>query len=281
MNYFKQKIFFGKGAYILLAEFLILTTLTVKYYLLHQLSVDDGKPFFNFMLAVIGITGGCICMKRMQDWGGYKTILGKVQLFYGLGLFAWAAGTIIWAYYYLYLGVAMPYPSWADLAYVFINPCFIIGLVLLGYITAINTTQNQAKEKFFFFFIPACMALVTFYFTFILGHGSVVNTDSGLKFFLDIYYPGGDIVQLVLLVLVGGTTFNYLGERLRLPFILIITSVLISYLVDSLYAYTTSVGIYANGDITDFLYVIMLFLLSLGLFALHPKLLEDKPTPHS
>lgn len=276
MKTLTQKIFFGKGIYLLIAEFLLLTGLTVKYYLFDELNVDDGKTFYNLILILLSITGAYISFKRMRDWGGYRSKVGKVLLFYGLGFLAWTIGTIIWAYYYFFLDNTMPYPSWADLAYVLINPCWIIGLSLFGYITALKNQQYQIKQKLYFFFIPICMALVTFYLIFILGHDSDISNESGLKLFLDFYYTGGDIVQLVVLMLVSGTAFNYLGERLRLPFILIVSSLLVSYVGDSLYTYSTSVGTYLNGDITDFLFTLLLFLVSLGAYTLHPHLLEDK-----
>lgn len=270
-----RKIFSSKINYLLLFEFIVLVALTIKYYIFNELNVDDGKPFFNFMLTLLSITGGCIGIKRMNDWGGYKSQVGKIPLFLSFGFFAWAAGTIIWSYYYLFLDNAIPYPSWADLAYILINPSWIIGIGLLGYITAVRNPLH-VKEKIYFFFIPVCMAIVTYYFIYMLGYGGVNTEETLLKVILDFYYSGGDIVQLVILMLVSGSTFNYLGERLKLPFIIIVSIIPISYIADILYGYTTSIGIYVNGDITDFLFSCVIFLLSLGVSNLHPKLLEDK-----
>lgn len=271
-----QKIFFGKGIYLLIGEFLLITILTIKHYAFNELNVDDGKPFFNLVLISICITGGVICIKRMIEWGGYRSKVGKVLLFNALGLFTWATGSIIWIYYNVFLGIAVPFPGWPDLAYIFVNPFFIIGFGLLGYIVALRNQQNQVQQKLYFFFVPVCMALVTFYFIYTLGRGVGGGVENTLGMLLNFYYTGGDIVSLVILMLVSGTAFNYLGERLRLPFTLLVSSIMASYIADTLFAYTTSVGTYVNGGITDFFYALLLFIWAIGTYTLHPRLLEDK-----
>ncbi|HBY73080.1 MAG TPA: hypothetical protein DEG44_00100 [Candidatus Kerfeldbacteria bacterium] len=249
--------------------------MVIKYHLFGELSVEDSKPFSNLLLILLCITSGIICIKRMQDWGGYRSRVGKVLLFYSIGFFAWAAGSIIWSYHGLFLGTAVPFPGWPDLAYVFINPAFITGFGLFGYITALRNQKNQTKQKFYFYLIPICMALVTFYFISTIGRGNT-GTDDTLATLLNFYYTGGDIVILVVLMLFGGTTFNYLGERLRLPFTLALSAIVASYIADTLYAYTTATGTYTNGGITDFFYALLLFLLAVAAHALHPRLLEDE-----
>lgn len=275
MKTIKQKIFFGKGIYLLLAQFSLLTILIIKYNWFNQLHVDDGKPFFNLILISLCVTGGIISIKRMLDWGGYKSKIGKILFLYAVGFFAWAIGSSIWIYYYLFLEITLPFPGWSDLAYMLINPAFITAFGLFGYVIALRNQQNQSKQKLYFYIIPICMAIVTFYFIFTFGQGSDFNTDDALELFLNFYYSGGDIITLVVLMLVGGTAFNYLGERLRLPFTLVLSSIVVSYIADTLFAYTTSIGIYLNGDITDFFYALLLFLLSLGVYTLHPHLLDD------
>ncbi len=275
MRNIKKHIFFGRGIYILLAEFLILAFLTAKYYFMNDLHVDDGKSFYNFILALLSLTGGILSLKRMMDWGGYKSTMGKILLLYGFGLFAWTAGTVIWAYYYVFLGNAIPYPSWGDLAYVLINPCFIVGIALFGHVIGLKKGSTKKREDLYFYLFPILMALVTFYFVYILGHQLELTTNSWLKVVLDFYYAFGDIVQLVVLMVVSGTAFNYLGIRLRLPFTMIVASLLVSYVADTLYAYSTSVGTYYNGGYIDFLYSLLLLLFGIGIHILHPRLLED------
>lgn len=276
MKTLTQKIFFGKGVYLLIGEFLLLAALTIKYYWFNELNTDSSKPFFALIFISLCITGGIICMKRMIDWGGYKSKVGKVLLLFGLVFLAWGTGLTIWLYYNVFLGVAVPFPGWPDLAFIFVNPCFITGFGLLGYIIALRNQQNQVQQKLYFFFIPICMSLVTFYFIYVLGHGVDSGIEGTLSTLLNFYYTGGDIVALVVLMLVSGTSFNYLGERLRLPFTLLLFSIVVSYIADTLFAYTTAVGTYANGSITDFFYVLTLFISALGAYTLHPHLLEDK-----
>lgn len=271
-----QKIFFGKVGYVLLIEFLLVVFLTVKHYLFNELDVDDGKPFFNFLIISIAATGGFICLTRMRYWGGYRSKLGKMLLFYGLGMFAWAIGAGIWVSQYIFLDIAVPFPGWSDVAYIFVNPCFIAGFALFAHVVALKDQPDQMQQKLLFFLIPVALSLVVFYFVYTVGWGVDSDTDSVLALMLNFYYTGGDIVTLLVLLIFGSTKFNYLGERLRLPFMLALISLPVSYVADILFAYTTATGTYVNGGITDFFYATLLTLLGFAAYTLHPHLLEDK-----
>jgi len=51
----------------------------------------------------------------------------------------WAAGQIVWDFYELYLGIAVPFPSYADVGYLIYGPLMIGGLFLL------RATQQERR----------------------------------------------------------------------------------------------------------------------------------------
>jgi hypothetical protein len=50
----------------------------------------------------------------------------------------------------------------------------------------------------------------------------------------------------------------------------------LNYIADIVFVFTTTKGTYFNGNVADFLYVIMLFTVAMGISKLDPSLLNDK-----
>lgn len=60
-------------------------------------------------------------------------------LLFAAGAAAWAVGQVIWNVYEIYLGVHVPFPSYADLAYLAFGPLMIAGLFVL------RATQEERR----------------------------------------------------------------------------------------------------------------------------------------
>lgn len=52
-------------------------------------------------------------------------------LIFAIACAAWAAGQVIWDVYEIFLGIAVPYPSYADIGYLAFGPLMIVGLFVL------------------------------------------------------------------------------------------------------------------------------------------------------
>ncbi len=214
-------------------------------------------------------------MYRCKQWGGLSSSLGKILFFIGLGLFSWATGTGIWICYNFFFDVVIPYPSLADLGYMLVYPLWGTGIILFGYVTALRDDSN-IKERIYFLCIPVLMAIVTYYFIFVDLYGNTVLYEGNLlKFLVDMGYPMGEIVIITLLVIISGSSFNYLGKRLKLPFSIMVIGLIANYVADFYFSYSTTVEIYYNGAFSDLLFVTSLSIFSLGVNCLRPSLLED------
>ncbi|MFA6474782.1 MAG: hypothetical protein WCV88_01110, partial [Patescibacteria group bacterium] len=267
-----RAMFSNKSDKVLLVWFLLLTGSIISLNLFHW-SYNGYGLIFVFFQAGLPCIGTMIGFYRMKQWGGYKSIVGKSLFFISVGLLFWSLGTFIWVYYNMFLYVEVPYPSWMDLAY-FQVPIFLgIGIIMLANLTSIQTQVRKTKEKIYFFLIPILMAIVTYYFIFMQLHGGAIAlSDGAIKIFLDLYYPGGDIAILTILIIFSGLEFNYIGERLKLPVTLVIIGLVVNYVADFCFSYSTSVGTYYNGNFVDLLFGIAMFTLSLSVSNLHPKL---------
>lgn len=274
MNTLRQ-IFRDRWSKVLLLVLILtmITAIMVNLFHLRATTLNHLVSLFLTFIPSIGFIIGCI---RSRQWGGFKTVIGRSLIFLSLGLFFWALGSWIWSYYNFFLGNEMPYPSWADVGYV---PFYLwagIGLVMLANFTSLQTELNGAKSKVYFFCIPILMAIVTYYFIFVQLHGgSIWQTNEPAKVFVDLYYPLADVVVLTIIVLTSGLAFNFLGERLRVPITLLILGFIVNYVADFYFSYSTTVGSYYGGELADILFSCAMFLLSLGVSNLHPRLLED------
>lgn len=276
-----RAMFSNKSDKILLAIFIFMAAWVA---VLNIFSIRETfyNALVNIFLVFSSGFGFVIGLQRMKQWGGLRSKFGKAILLISLGLLAFSIGCLAWTYYNLAYQIELPYPSFADLAYAQIYLYWVPGLIILANLTSIASSPKDTKEKVYFFCIPMIMALVTYYFIFVQLHGgNFLGVNNPLKSFLDLYYPGGDIVALTVVVLFSGLQFNYLGERLRVPITLIMVGLIINYISDFYFSYVSTVGAYYLGSMSDFLYACSMFLISLGLSNLHPKLLEDKLIPHS
>lgn len=272
-NYFKQ-LFKSRGSQWLLVIFLFML---VWFTVVNIIGLRETvwSHIYSLLLAIVPGMGGCIGLYRMRQWGGYKSIIGKAVFFISMGLVAWSLGSWVWTYYNFFLGVEAPYPSWADIFYFQIYFFWGAGLLVLSNITSVESSGSNLKEKVIFFCIPIVMAIVTYFLLFLDLHGGQLNYANLPKVFVDLYYPLGDVAVLTIIVLSSGATFNFLGERLKLPIMLLIIGFMINYIADFYLAYTTQIGTYYVGSTSDLLFTISMFILSLGLSNLHPKLLKD------
>lgn len=269
-----KKIFSDRYSKLLLLIFLIMTTWTLVVNII-GLRETSWNYAYSILLAILPGIGGLIGLYRVKQWGGYKSIIGKATFFISLGLIAWSLGSFVWAYYNFVLGVEAPYPSWADIFYFQIYFFWGAGLFFLSNVTSVESSMSNKKEKIIFFCIPLLMAMVTYFFLFVQLHGGSLDYANLGKVFVDLYYPLGDVVVLTIIVLGSGSVFNFLGERLRIPIIILIAGLMINYVADFYLAYSTEVGSYYSCGFSDFIFSISMFLLALGLSNLRPDLLKD------
>ena len=252
-----------------------LTPLKAKHHWLQELDPEDGQLGFNTLLIALNFTAGIISLKRMREWGGHRSQIGKIPMFFSFGFFAWGIGTIIWGAHDLFYNIAVPFPGWPDVAYVLINPSFISGVAYFGYTITVKDSNHYSLAKLYLLLIPIVMILVSYYLISTVHFNVGFSSGDHLMTWLNLYYMGGDIIQVLVLILVSSSTHNYLGKRLLVPFVLVVVSILFSYSADTIYAYSTSVGSYVNGGLVDYFYALAIFLLAIGMQVLHPRLLKD------
>ncbi|HSX15804.1 MAG TPA: hypothetical protein VLF40_03365 [Candidatus Saccharimonadales bacterium] len=231
---------------------------------------------YSLLFSLQPLIGGLIGMVRSGIWGRFKSAIGKSVFFFSLGLLLWGAGSMVWSYYNFIVKNSLPYPSLADLG--FAPSIFFWGLGAVFLSKASGARFAFRTSMFAKFFVAAAVVLLpaaAYYLLVHVARGGVVvpEGESSLKTVLDVAYPLGDFVALMLSVIIFGLSMRYFGGYFRLSIISLLAGLAVMFLADFVFSYTTTTGTFYNGDWGDLLLTFGLFLLTYGVlgFASRPK----------
>ncbi len=235
--------------------------------------------FFSFLFGLTPLIAGIIAIFQSRIWGGVKSAVGRAVFFIGLGIFCWGVGEAIWSYYNFVLAVPAPYPSLADIGFAPSIFFYGLGTVFLSRATGARYGLRNSIAKIFVIFAPFLILAASYYLLIVVARGGVLipDGDTELKYILDIVYPLGDFVGLTIAVIVSGLSFKYLGGKYLPDIIALMLGLLVMYIGDTVFSYTTTVGTYYNADFGDLILATGTFLLSygaLGFSTLKSKLVQ-------
>jgi diguanylate cyclase (GGDEF)-like protein len=196
------------------------------------------------------------------------------QLFMGLGLVAYLAGTSQWDYFTV-IAHQSPFPSSADFAYLSIIPCFLTAILLLP--TA--HTRGWARWRLVLdgVLITACAAILAWYF--ILGPTILASSaESLVKVIVGAVYPLQGILLLVCILAIWMRTTKVHGSEA----LLLISCGMVAYMVgDIVFDFQILHNIYQDGTLLDATWPSGLLMLSLGVLRLRRKLGADRASEDS
>jgi hypothetical protein len=227
--------------------------------------------FYSNTYGIIPLLGGVYGLVTASRWSGFRSTVGKAVIFLSLGLVTWGCGMVIWLYFNIVLGVAVPYPSLADVAFIISWPLWAVGAAYLSIATGARFGLEELKGKIGLIIVPCVIVAFSYYFLVVLARQGVLSIyDGSVKTFFDLAYPIGDIVILTISLLIFGLSYKYLGGILKWAIYLILAAFIVNYFADFTFSYTTTLGTYYNGSLADVLFVTAMTLLSSGIALLDP-----------
>jgi len=228
---------------------------------------------YGAALGILPIISSIFGLINAKKWGGFHSIMGKAVIFLSLGLLTWGVGTLVFAYYNIFLNVEVPYPSIADLFYIISWPLWSLSMVNLSKATGVKFQLKKMSGRLALSVIPLITILISYYMLIVVargGSGFIDLSGSLLKTFFDLAYPIGDVVILTIALLLYGLSFNYLGGRFKWPIIMVLMGFVMNYLGDFTFVYTVTKETYFVANWVDLLYTITFFLIGLGISLLGP-----------
>lgn len=221
---------------------------------------------YGFLFGLIPLVAGIIAMGKFRIWSGFQSAVGKGVFFVGLGIFCWGMGAMFWAYYNFFVGVSVPYPSLADIFYAPSIFFYGLGAFYLSGATGAKFGFKNTYAKIFVVVAPIVVLFLSYYLLVVIARGGVFVSEGEplLKTVLDIVYPLGDFVGLLLAVIISGLSFKYLGGKYKSDIFAILLGIGVMFVSDATFSYTTTVGTYYNGSFVDLMLTVGTFLLSFG-----------------
>lgn len=233
-----------------------------------ELRTSLWNYLFSLLFSMIPFFGGLYGVFFLaKRWGGLKSHIGRAVTCLGLGLFSWGSGSVIWAYYNIFLRRDVPYPSEADVGYVLSLPLWFLAMYYLS--KAIGTKFGLRENlRAALIFLAAIVLIAASYFLLInvAREGHITTVSSGIStMFFDLAYPIGDIIILVAVTSYFGLSYSYLGGLYKQVVYYIFLGFFFMYLADFIFSYTTTKGTFYVGHWGDIFFLVALSLLTYGL----------------
>lgn len=240
--------------------------------------VPLSNYLYTLLEGIIPIWGGLYGLSVAKRWGFFSSVIGRSLLFLSFGLISWGIGTIIFVgYYNLFLGVEIPYPSLADVAYIISWPLWGIGMIYLSRATGAKAALHNASGKSVIIIIPVIVIALSYYLLVHVARGGVISASEGLaKVFFDLAYPIGDVVILTLATLIYGLSFKYFGGKYKFAIYILLLGFVVNYFADFSFSYQTTLETFVPGGLPDLLFTTAMFALSFGVTAIDSRVLSVK-----
>jgi hypothetical protein len=221
---------------------------------------------------VIPLLGSILGISRVRQLAPRYRI---VPILFRCGMFMWAVGSFVWLYYNVRVHESIPYPSWADAAYLFALAFWTIAIILLyKQVRGYKVIQDLAH------LIPTIIFAISVTGIFIAwAHGGALSRFSPgrdiLKYLLDMSYPIVDAFNLALFGTLLVTKKTRKATAIKKGLVAIFCGYVMVFFSDLLFNVTTSLPpessvAYYNGGATDAMFAVAFYAMSLGLLNMPP-----------
>lgn len=191
----------------------------------------------------------------------------------GVGLAAWGAGQLTWAYYELLRGVEVPFPSLADVGYLGLIPFTAWGMLRLPAAPRSRAGRTRALLD------GLIIATSLFALSWALVLGPLYQSESAsvVEKALGLAYPFGDILLIGVVLFVAARASR--AERATIS--LIGSGLVVLALADSVFTYLTINDTYVTGNLVDVGWTAGFVLIGLGALRAGPAQPEHRERPTS
>ncbi len=223
------------------------------------------NQLFAAVYGVMALWGGLWGLQASQNWGGFKSVMGRALMMFALGLLLQEFGQLTYSYYIYFSQIEIPYPSIGDIGYFGSIPCYIYGVWLIAKASGVRISLKSTKSLMVALAIPTLMVSIGYYL-FLLGYE--FDWSSPLVIFLDFGYPLAQAIYVSLAILTYLLSLKVLGGIMKSKILLILLALIIQFLSDYVFLYQViHEGWYAGG-FNDYMYLSSYTLMSISLFYL-------------
>lgn len=161
-----------------------------------------------------------------------------------VALVCMALGDLIWTYY-KHIAGDVPFPSWADVAYLSYVPFMCVGLVLFP---GMRSWRDQSRLVLDGWLVASSFFLISW--VSVMRTAWHAGASSQLDFAISLAYPAGDVLTVTL----GFLVLLRAQASLRLTLTLLVLALACQALGNGLWAYLADPNGYRVGGVPDILY---------------------------
>lgn len=262
MNQTLEKELSAKGAFLI---FLLLSVWWVSINL-HFLTPDNfAYDLFSDVYGVMALWGGLWGLRTAKQWGGVHSVMGRMLLAFSVGLLCQVFGQVVYSFYFYYLHVDNPYPSIGDIGFYATIPAYIYGVIQVGKVAGVHWSVDAFKKNPVVIVLPLLLLFAT-YKLFLEGYE--FDWSAPLTVFLDLVNPLGQAIYISMAFLVFILSQDKLGGIMRSNVLLLLGALLAQYLADFIFLYKTSREAWVSGGISEYLYLVAYFIMTIGVIKL-------------
>lgn len=240
---------------------------TIWWITIYYRGNTDGveNDWWANLMVVFPLLGGIAGLYYSRLWGGFKSALGFAIYMLSLGLLAQFIGTALYFFYVYVLGVEIPYPSLADVAYIASILFYIVGAYKLVKVVGVNLSSQSWFPKFLAIIIP--LLILGFSYLALMRNYDFTEA-TALRIFLDFGWLIGQAIYVSIAIFAFIASKNTLGGMMRKPIILLLAALVVQYIADFQYSYQINNETYYTGGINDYFYALAFFLMTIAIFSI-------------
>jgi hypothetical protein len=263
----------GKVRFVLPLVYFLFFLFWLGYTLVYGFQPSIAGKIFILSQILFPLMGGCFGLRSAKTWGGTNSVVGRGVTFISLGLLTWGLGTVFWCYYSYFAYLEVPYPSLADVAYIWSWPLWAVGIWNLGRVMGVQYSLRKTAYKLLLIAIPIFVSIVSYIALYVIARGGTMDFTGGLiKLFFDLFYPIASTVITTLVLLAFLLSGEYLGGKFKNVFLLLLLGFFCNYIADFMLAYTSTTGTFYNGHIADLFFTTSMFLISQSVIMFNPNI---------
>jgi diguanylate cyclase (GGDEF)-like protein len=189
----------------------------------------------------------------------------------GASLLTWAFGGLIWTYYEVQLGRAVPFPSLADAGYLLSVPLAVAALLSFPGSRLVGMARLRPAVDG----AIAAGALLFISWTTVLGPAYRAGSGSSWSQIISLAYPSCDVVTVTIALV----TLARARQGQRTTMLLVSLGLILVAVADSAFAWFTAHGAYFTGNLFDTGYVAGFLLIGVAALQARPQAHGDPAPP--
>jgi len=219
------------------------------------------REYFSDTYGVAACFGGIVGLLVSKKWGGLSSVVGRSLIFFSIGLFNQFLGQVSYSIDYYLLNIENSYPSYGEIFFLSSIPFYILGIINIANASGSKISMRDYKNRLSTLLFPLIMIGIS-YFMFIKG---TPFEEFDLKVnILTFAYPIGQAIYVSLAILAYYLTMTILGGAMRKKVFFILFALLFQYAADSTFLYKTINETWYAADISEYLFVVSYFLMTIA-----------------